>query len=150
MNRLVIVAAAIVAVVALYLVFRPGDDDSGATTTPTTTASTTTAPSGTTTGIVPQPPQPPAPPAPQQIRIVVRDGKPVGGVKNVTVTRGERAVIVITSDVADELHLHGYNLSRELTPGQTVRLPFRATIAGTVEAELEERGIPLVRITSKQ
>ncbi len=59
-------------------------------------------------------------------------------------------MIVITSDVEDELHLHGYNLSRDLTPGQTVRLPFRATLAGTVEAELEDRGIPLVRITSKQ
>jgi hypothetical protein len=149
MNRLLIGAAAIVVVVGLYLVLRPGDDDSSATS-PTTTAATTTAGPGTTTGIVPQPPQPPAPPAPQQIRIVVSGGKPVGGVKNVTVTRGERAVIVITSDVEDELHLHGYNLSRDLTPGRTVRLPFRATLAGTVEAELEDRGIPLVRITSKQ
>ena len=59
------------------------------------------------------------------------------------------AVIVITSDVADELHLHGYNLKRDLTPGKTARLPFRATIEGTVEAELESRGLPLVRITTQ-
>jgi heme/copper-type cytochrome/quinol oxidase subunit 2 len=148
MNRLLIVAAAIIVAAGLYLVLRPGDDDSDATTTPTTTAATTTA--GTTTGIVPQPPQPPSAPAAQQIRIVVRGGKPVGGVKNVTVTKGERVVIVITSDVEDELHLHGYNLKRDLTPGVTARLPFRATLNGTVEAELESRGIPLVRITTQQ
>jgi hypothetical protein len=145
MNRLVIVAVALVLAGGLFVFFRSRDDGESATTT--ITAPTTTA--GTTTGIIPQPPQPAPPPQPQQIRIVVRGGKPVGGVKDVTVPKDDRAVIVITSDVADELHLHGYNLKRDLTPGQTARLPFRATIEGTVEAELEERGLPLVRITTQ-
>ena len=145
MNRLLIVAVALVLAGGLFLFFRSRGDDSSATTT--TTAPTTTA--NTTTGIIPQPPQPPPAPQPQQIRIVVRGGKPVGGVKDVTVRKNARAVIVITSDVADELHLHGYNLKRELTPGRTARLPFRATINGTVEAELEERRLPLVRITTQ-
>jgi hypothetical protein len=147
MNRLLIVAAALIVAAGLFIVLRPGDDDSDATTTATTAATTTTA--GATTGVIPQPPQP-AQPAVQQIRIVVRGGKPVGGVKNVTVDKNGRVVIVITSDVADELHLHGYNLKRDLTPGVTARLPFKATINGTVEAELEERGLPLVRITTRQ
>jgi hypothetical protein len=145
MNRLVIVVVALVLAGGLFVFFRSRDDGASATTT--TTAPTTT--DGTTTGIIPQPPQPPPPPQAQQIRIVVRGGKPVGGVKDVTVPKDARAVIVITSDVADELHLHGYNLKRDLTPGKTARLPFRATIEGTVEAELEERGLPLVRITTQ-
>jgi hypothetical protein len=145
MNRVLIVAVALVLAGGLFLFFRSRDEGSSATTT--TTARTTTA--NTTTGIIPQPPQPPPAPQPQQIRIVVRGGKPVGGVKNVTVAKNERAVIVITSDVADELHLHGYNLKRDLTPGKTARLPFRATINGTVEAELESRGLTLVRITTQ-
>jgi hypothetical protein len=145
MNRLVIVVVALVLAGGLFVFFRSRDDGASATTT--TTAPTTT--DGTTTGIIPQPPQPPPPPQPQQIRIVVRGGKPVGGVKDVTVPKDARAVIVISSDVADELHLHGYNLKRDLTPGKTARLPFRATIEGTVEAELEERGLPLVRITTQ-
>jgi hypothetical protein len=144
MNRVLIVAVALVLAGGLFVLFRSRDEDSSATTT---TAPTTTA--NTTTGIIPQPPQPPPAPQPQQIRIVVRGGKPVGGVKDVTVQKNARAVIVITSDVADELHLHGYNLKRDLTPGKTARLPFRATINGTVEAELEERGLPLVRITTQ-
>ena len=145
MNRLVIVAVGLVLAGGLFLFFRSRDDGSSATTT--TTAATTAG--ATTTGIVPQPPQPPPAPQVQQIRIVVRGGKPLGGVKDVTVAKGQRAVIVITSDVADELHLHGYNLKRDLTPGRTARLPFRATIEGTVEAELESRGLPLVRITTQ-
>jgi hypothetical protein len=147
MKRLLIVVLAVVLAAGLFLFFRSRDEDPSASTT-TTTAPTTTA--DTTTGIVPQtPPPPPAPPKPEQIRIVVRGAKPVGGVKEVTVARGERVVLVVTSDVADELHLHGYNLTRELIPGKTVRLPFRATINGTVEAELESRGLPLVRITTQ-
>jgi hypothetical protein len=148
MNRLLIVAAALIVAAGLFIALRPGGDDSDATTTATTATTTTTA--GTTTGIIPQPPQPPAQPAAQQIRIVVRGGKPVGGVKDVTVDKNGRVVIVITSDVEDELHLHGYNLKRDLTPGVTERLPFKATINGTVEAELEDRGLPLVRITTRQ
>lgn len=145
MNRLLIVAVALVLAGGLFIFFRSRDEGSSATTT--TTAPTTTA--NTTTGVIPQPPQPPPAPQREQIRIVVRGGKPVGGVQNVTVPKNTPAVIVITSDVADELHLHGYNLKRELTPGKTVRLPFRATIEGTVEAELEDRGLPLVRITTQ-
>lgn len=146
MNRLLIVAVALVLAGGLFVFFRSRDDDSNASTT-TTTAPNTTA--NTTTGIIPQPPQPPPAPQAQQIRIIVRGGKPVGGVKDVTVPKNARAVIVITSDVADELHLHGYNVKRDLAPGKTARLPFRATIEGTVEAELESRGLPLVRITTQ-
>ncbi|HVD25219.1 MAG TPA: hypothetical protein VNB86_04425 [Gaiellaceae bacterium] len=145
MNRLLIVVVALVLAGGLFVFFRSRDDSNASTTT--TTAPTTTA--NTTTGIIPQPPQPPPAPQPQQIRIVVRGGKPVGGVKDVTVPKNAGAVIVITSDVADELHLHGYNLKRDLAPGKTARLPFRATIEGTVEAELESRGLPLVRITTQ-
>jgi hypothetical protein len=55
----------------------------------------------------------------------------------------------VTSDVADEVHLHGYNLKRDVAPGSPARLPFRSTIVGTVEVELEQRGLPLARITTQ-
>jgi hypothetical protein len=55
----------------------------------------------------------------------------------------------VRSDVADEVHLHGYNLKRDVAPGAPARLPFRATITGTVEVELEQRGLPLARITTQ-
>jgi hypothetical protein len=58
-------------------------------------------------------------------------------------------MLFVTSDVADEVHLHGYNVMRDVTPGEPAVLTFRATIVGTVEVELEQRGVPLARITTK-
>lgn len=147
MTRLLIVAAAVVVAVVLFLVLRPGDDNDGATTT-TTTATTTTS-TTTTTPTVTVPPPPPAPPPPARVRITVRDGRPVGGVRRVTVGEGRRVVLIVTSDVSDHVHLHGYNVMRDVGPGEPARLAFRATIVGTVEVELEDRRVPLATITAQ-
>jgi hypothetical protein len=142
MRKALIVAAAIVVAAGLFFVLRPdnGDDNASGNTTTTATTSTTT-----TTG----PAEPTEPPPPATVRIVVRGGEPVGGVRNVTVSKGRQVVLVVNSDVADEVHLHGYNLKRDVAPGAPARLPFRATINGTVEVELEQRGLPLARITTQ-
>ena len=147
MTRILIaVAAVVVAVVGLFLVFRPDDDSGSASSGTTTTTATETSP---TTSVPPPPPPPPQPPPPAQVRIVVRGGEPVGGVRNVTVARDRRVVLTVTSDVVDHVHLHGYNIMRDVGPGQPARIAFRATIVGTVEAELEERGVPLARIVTQ-
>jgi hypothetical protein len=147
MQRLLIVAAAAVAVGVLFFVFRP-DDDEGTTATGTTTTTTTTTPTITEPS-VPPPPRPPAPPPAAQVRIVVRDGQPVGGIRRVTVGKGRRVVLVVMSDVADHVHLHGYNVMRDVAPGMPARLAFRATIVGTVEVELEDRRLQLATITTQ-
>jgi hypothetical protein len=143
MGRVLIVAAALIAAGGLFLLLRPDDDEgsSASTTTQETTAPTTTLP--------PPPPAPPSPPPPARVRIVVRDGQPVGGVRRVTVSEGRRVVLIITSDVADHVHLHGYDIMRDVAPGRPARIAFRATIVGTVEAELEDRHLPLARIVTQ-
>jgi hypothetical protein len=140
MRNGLIVAAAIVVAAGLFFVLRPdnGDDNASGGTTTTATTSTTTPAT-----------EPTEPPPPATVRIVVRGGEPVGGVRNVTVSKGRQVVLVVNSDVADEVHLHGYNLKRDVAPGAPARLPFRATINGTVEVELEQRGLPLARITTQ-
>lgn len=140
MRNLLIGAGALVVAVALFLILRPDDVDEEPITLPeTTTAGTTVS--------VPQPP--PGPPPPANVRITVRNGLPVGGVSRVTVSRGRRVVLNVTSDVADHVHLHGYDVMRDVGPGQPARLAFRATIVGTVEAELEDRGVQIASITAK-
>jgi hypothetical protein len=144
MTRLLIAAATVVGAVVLFLVLRPGDDDA---TAPVTTApQTATTP---TTTVPPPPPRPPSPPPPAVVRITIRDGLPVGGVRRVTVKRGRRVTLVVTSDVSDHVHLHGYNVFRDVGPGMPARLAFRATIAATVEAELEDRGVQIASITAQ-
>jgi hypothetical protein len=143
-----IVAAAAVVAGGLFLALRP-DDDEGTTATGTTTTATTTTSPTITEPSVPPPPRPPSPPPPAQVRIVVRDGKPVGGVRRVTVGRDRRVVLTVMSDVADHVHLHGYNVMRDVAPGMPARLEFRATIVGTVEVELEDRRLQLATITTQ-
>ena len=53
----------------------------------------------------------------------------------------------MTSDVADEIHFHGYDISRDVTAGGTVRLPFTATIPGRFEVELEGKGVQIADIS---
>ena len=62
------------------------------------------------------------------MNIVVVNAAPQGGIVRQTVNKGDRVVLVVKSDVADEIHLHGYDLSRDVTAGGTARLPFTATL----------------------
>ena len=111
--------AAIAAVVVLFIVFTGGDDnnDSSSTTTTTTTAA----------------------PEPAVQKIVVSGGKPVGGVKRLSYNNGDQVRFSVTSDVADEIHVHGYDLMKDVPAGGTVRFAFPADIEGVFEIELEGR-----------
>lgn len=133
-------AVGVVVLLSLFLVLRPNDGGEGAPPVTTTEASPSETDTGETT---PTTETATAPSGPTQIRIVVRGGQPVGGVKRPTVRQGERVVLVIRSDVADEVHLHGYDIKRDVTPGAPAQLAFRATIAGRFEVELEGQGVLL-------
>jgi hypothetical protein len=147
MTRLLLVAAAVVVAAGLFLVLRPDDDEGVTATTTTSPLNTTTVPMTEPTPL--PPPPPPSPPPAARVRINVRDGRPVGGIRRVTVRKGRRVLLIVTSDVADHVHLHGYDVMRDVAPGRPARLAFRATIVGTVEVELEDRRVPLARITTQ-
>ena len=119
-----------------------GDDgESAGTTTETTTTSETTM-TTTTTETTPAPP-----PGPTEIRIVVVDGAPRGGIVREEVEKNDRVVLIVRSDVVDHIHLHGYDIMRDVAPGKPARLPFKATIPGRFEVELEDRGVQIADIT---
>ena len=84
---------------------------------------------------------------PTQVRVVVENGVPKGGIVRQTVDKGDQVVLVVTSDVADEIHLHGYDLSRDVAAGGTARLPFTANVPGRFEVELESRGVQIADLT---
>jgi ABC-type glycerol-3-phosphate transport system substrate-binding protein len=118
------------------------DSESASSTDTTTTEQTTESTETTTTAETTAPP-----PGPTVVRITVVDGAPQGGVVRESVDKDERVVLVVTSDVADEIHLHGYDVSRDVAAGGTVRLPFTATLPGRFEVELEERGVQIADLT---
>ena len=119
-----------------------GDDtDASAPQTDTTTLPTMTATSPTETETTPTETAPtetttPAKPAPTTVTIRVVGGVPQGGIARPKVKKGDRVVIVVRTDAGEEVHMHGYDIERTVTPGKPVRLPFTATIPGRFEVEL--------------
>jgi hypothetical protein len=138
--RIAIGLATLAAVVVLFIVFTGGDDNDdtkGSTSTTTTQA----AQGGTTTT------QTQTVEAAQQISI--RSGKPVGGVKELEYDKGDRVKFIVTSDVADEIHVHGYDVKRDVPAGGSVRFSFPAGIEGVFEIELHnsEQQIAELRVS---
>jgi ABC-type glycerol-3-phosphate transport system substrate-binding protein len=84
---------------------------------------------------------------PTVVRVEVVNAAPEGGIVRETVSKGDRVVLVVTSDVADEVHLHGYDITRDVAAGGTARIAFQATLPGRFEVELEERGVPIADLT---
>jgi ABC-type glycerol-3-phosphate transport system substrate-binding protein len=54
---------------------------------------------------------------PVTITVQVKGGKPVGGIQRATANKGEQVAIVVHSDVADEVHVHGYDLHKDVKAG---------------------------------
>jgi hypothetical protein len=127
-----IAIAAVAAVVVLFVVLAGGDDNGGGEGSATTQTQGATGATGAT-GPAPKPAKPAAP------RIEVVDGKPRGGVKRLAFDSGERIRFVVESDVADEVHVHGYDISRDVPAGGSVRFGFPARLEGVFEVELENR-----------
>jgi hypothetical protein len=71
--------------------------------------------------------------------IVIRNGEPVGGIKELEYNAGDEIRFEVTSDVADEVHVHGYDLMQDVPVGGTVSFDFPAEIEGIFEVELEGR-----------
>ena len=78
---------------------------------------------------------------------MVVNGAPKGGIVREKVEKGDRVVLIVRSDVADEVHLHGYDIMRDVAPAGRLGSPFKATIPGRFEVELEDRGVPIADIT---
>jgi hypothetical protein len=72
--------------------------------------------------------------------IVVRNGEPVGGVKELEYDAGDEIRFEVSSDVAEEIHVHGYDLMEDVPAGGTVSFDFPAEIEGIFEVELEGLG----------
>jgi transposase-like protein len=59
---------------------------------------------------------------------------------------GSPVDLVVTTDVADEVHLHGYDRRADVASGGTATITFVADRSGVFEAELESRGAQLVQM----
>jgi hypothetical protein len=75
---------------------------------------------------------------PQTITVV--NGKPDGGVKTITYKKGDTVDLTVRSDTADEIHIHGYDVHKDVEKGGSVHFSFPAKIDGKFVVELENAG----------
>jgi len=122
-----LLAGAVVVVVVAFVALRPGND-SGSKTEATSTATTATTTQATTTTV--------AKPKPSVPTISVKNGEPVGGVKKIEVSEGEQIRFRVTDDADSTVHLHGYDVEKDVGPGNPASFNVKATITGRFEVEL--------------
>jgi hypothetical protein len=72
--------------------------------------------------------------------IYIVDGKPKGGVQTLTYNKGQQVVLTVISDVADEVHVHGFDIKKDVPKNGSVTFSFTATDQGGHVIELEGRG----------
>ena len=121
--------AVVIAVVAVILLAGSGDktdeaSDSAQTPSPTATATAEGSDGEATATPTPTPTPPPLLKAGQQP-------------KALTAEQGETVRFRVASDEKGEVHIHGYDIKKDLEPGETQTVAFKATITGIFEIELE-------------
>jgi len=139
-QRAALIVGAIAVLVVAYVLIQGGsDDDSDNAATPATqSAASTTSTQSTSTE------ETPAEPAIPTVRVV--DAKAQGGVKKLEFDKGDQIRFKVVSDTADEIHVHGYDLMKDVEPGKTITFSFPADITGIFEIELEDAGEQIAQL----
>jgi hypothetical protein len=120
------IGVVVLAVVLLVILKDDGDDGSSDSTA--TTATKGAGPAVTTI-------------------VVDSGGRPLGGIAEISVNEGEPVRFRVRSAVADEVHVHGYDIGKDVRAGGSVSFDFPATIEGVFEAELESRKEQILELT---
>jgi hypothetical protein len=140
-KRTIIGAVLILAVLALFIIVQPDDSNDNDETTGASNATLATGATGPVTQ--PKPKRPSPPPVPQ---VVVNNGEPQGGVVELDFDQGDDIRFSVKSDVEEEVHVHGYDVSKPIAAGGKVSFDFPAEITGIFEVELEHSAVPIAEL----
>jgi len=81
--------------------------------------------------------------------IIVKGGKPERGVAHPVFRKGDTIDLTAKSNIADEVHFHGYDVHKDVDAGDSVRFQMPADIDGKFEVELEGRKQQLAEVEVK-
>lgn len=99
-------------------------------------SSTTTTESASTTSTVDDRP----------VEVRVEGGAVVVGPGELAVDLGSEVRMMVVTDTADHIHVHGYDLFFDISPGEEVEIEFVADVPGVFEIELEDIGLLLLEL----
>jgi heme/copper-type cytochrome/quinol oxidase subunit 2 len=122
-----------------------GDDDGGGAAATTTVASTTTTTSAEPTSTE-EPTTTTAGFSGTLIEAKVTGDQVDTASRRVRISRGEKVSIQVEADHAEEVHVHGYDLKKDVAPGEPAVIEFTADAPGVFEVELEEAALKLFEL----
>lgn len=93
--------------------------------------------------------RPPVAPPPNGtvVSILFEHGRLARKTGQVEVDRGSTVVLAVSTDIADDIHLHGYDRLAPTRPGDRALLEFTADRPGVFTAELERSRVGLFEVT---
>jgi FtsP/CotA-like multicopper oxidase with cupredoxin domain len=118
--------AVVIAVVAVIVLADSSEDSSPPPAADNADATATATATGTATA-TPTPTPTPTPPP------LLTGGK----VAKLKFTEGDTVRFRVRSDVPEEVHVHGYDIAKDLEANKTTTVSFTATITGIFEIEFE-------------
>jgi hypothetical protein len=131
--------AALIAILAIFVLADSSEDasdgeQSAATATPTPEATASPQEASPQSEETPEPtPEPPP--------LLTS-----AGVEQLEFEQGETARFRVRSSTPEEIHVHGYDLYREIPAGKTVTVAFEADITGIFEVEFHNSGKPIAEL----
>jgi hypothetical protein len=133
-TRIALLGVALVILVVAFLALRPSADDpettaDAPTATPTLTETATPTPGATETPTATPTPKPTVDPGP-----LLTGSKVV----KIRADKGDTVRFQVRSPEDDEVHIHGYDIKKDVKAGQTTKVSFKATIDGIFEIEFED------------
>ena len=114
-------------------------------------AAASAAPSTSSTPSTPNTPSPgePSPTAGTDavvVNVQVSGGRVRPGLQTTKVKAGQKVTITATSDVADSIHVHGYDKTLDLPPGEAASVSFVAEVRGVFEVETHETELLVAKL----
>jgi hypothetical protein len=135
---MIAVVIAIVAAVALTAGSDDGEQQASQPASETSTPTATNMPDDARDEPESTPTPTPTPPPPPLLR--------AGRVEELRVDQGEAVRFRARSDEAEEIHVHGYDLTKDVEAGQTVTMSFKADLTGIFEIEFEHAGEEIAQL----
>jgi hypothetical protein len=81
------------------------------------------------------------------VAIQVKNAQPVGGVKKIKLKSGGTLGLTVTSDTADEIHVHATDQHEDVKKGGTIHMTIKPTGTGNSEIELENHKQQIAELT---
>jgi hypothetical protein len=145
-TRIAALLVTLAVIVGLFFAFKGGNDDDSTTATTATTDTAATTTDGSGSGSAGEKKK--EKPADSSVPVIeVVGGQPQGGIAGLDFNQGDEIRFDVTSDAADEVHVHGYDIEEEVPAGGTAKFDFPADLEGVFEVELHGSETQIAELT---